>query len=358
MPRRNQGAKLRWREDRGAYYIVWTIDGRSRKHGTGTADRKEAEGLLAQWLQIRGKPTGPSDPAQVLVADVLTYYATNHGRKVIGKETLANAIANLAAGFDGKTVADAPAHVDFYIKHRDRAAGTVRRELGVLQTAINYGHKKRLLTGTVTIELPPVPPSKERWLTRDEAAKLIRASRKDAKAQLYMPLFILIGIYTGRRKEAILSLRWSEVDLRAGVINFEIEGRERTKKQRGKAPIPDRLLPHLIRARRRGSDLGPVLHISGKPIANIRKGFAAACRRAGIEGVTPHCLRHTAATWLMQSGVNITMASAYLSMSEATLRRVYWHHHPDYMREAAEAIGRHERPENRLRPHSAPKRNW
>jgi integrase len=152
-----------------------------------------------------------------------------------------------------------------------------------------------------------------------------RASRKDAKAQLYMPLFILIGIYTGRRKEAILSLRWSQVDLRAGVINFEIEGRERTKKQRGKAPIPDRLLPHLIRARRRGSDLGPVLHISGKPIANIKKGFAAACRRAGIERVTPHCLRHTAATWLMQSGVNITMASAYLSMSEATLRRVYWH---------------------------------
>jgi integrase len=56
--------------------------------------------------------------------------------------------------------------------------------------------------------------------------------------------------------------------------------------------------------------------------------------------VTPHVLRHTAATWLMQNGASLTVASEYLSMSEATLRRVYWHHHPDYMREAAEAIGR------------------
>jgi integrase len=354
MPRRNQGAKLRWREDRGAYYVVWTVNGRSRKHATGTASREEAEIIFAEWLQTRQRKVGPSDPAQILVADVLTYYATNRGPKVIGKETLANAIANLALGFDGKTVADAPAHVDSYIKHRHRAAGTVRRELGVLQTAINYAHRCGQITRTVAVELPTTPPSRQRWLTRDEAAKLIRESRRDPKARLYMPLFILIGLYTGRRKEAILSLRWPQIDLKANRIDFEIEGRQRTKKQRGKAAIPDRLLPHLIRARRRGSDLGPVLHISGKPIANIKKGFAAACRRAGIEGVTPHCLRHTAATWLMQNGVNITVASAYLAMSEATLRRVYWHHHPDYMREAAAAIG--ERPQNRLRAHSAPKR--
>ena len=78
--------------------------------------------------------------------------------------------------------------------------------------------------------------------------------------------FILIGIYTGRRKEAILSLRWPQIDLMANRIDFEIEGRERTKKRRGKVPIPKPLIPHLRRAQRRGSDLGPFLHINGKPI--------------------------------------------------------------------------------------------
>jgi hypothetical protein len=61
------------------------------------------------------------------------------------------------------------------------------------------------------------------------------------------------------RKDAILSLRWPQVDLHAGVIDFNLPGRAPTKKQRGRAPIPDQLLPHLVRARRRGSDLGPVL---------------------------------------------------------------------------------------------------
>jgi hypothetical protein len=86
MARRNQGAKLRWREDRAAYYITWTINGRSRKHATGTADREAAENIFAEWLAQRRKPNGPSDPSQVLVTDVLIYYVTNQGAKVVGKE--------------------------------------------------------------------------------------------------------------------------------------------------------------------------------------------------------------------------------------------------------------------------------
>ena len=185
-----------------------------------------------------------------------------------------------------------------------------------------------------------------------------------------MPLFILIGLYTGRRKEAILSLRWPQIDLRARLIDFEIDGRARTKKRRGKVPIPDRLLPHLERARRRGSDLGPVLHINGWPIGNIKKGFAGACVRAGlvtwkkvqeatIDGapcsfvrpvatVTPHVLRHTAASWLMQSGTPVLEAARYLSMSEKTLVTTYGHHHPDWLRGAANAIGRYQEPRRRI----------
>lgn len=367
MARRNQGSKLRWFEDRGAYYIVWTVNGRSRKLSTRTADREEAENVHAEWLQLRRRPDGPSDPAQTLVTDVLTDYITDRGPNVVGKDTMARAVENLARWWEGKTVAEAtPKNITKYAEARGVAPGTLRRELGVLQTAINHGHRHGKLTRSVSVELPAAPPSRDRWLTRHEAARLIRASRKDPTARLYMPLFILIGLYTGRRKEAILSLRWSQIDLRAGLIDFEIDGRARTKKCRGKPPIPDRLLPHLKRARHRGSDLGPVLHISGKPIGNIKKGFAGACVRAGlviwkkvkedaIEGapctivrpvptLTPHVLRHTAASWLMQSGTPILEAARYLAMSEKTLIATYGHHHPDWLRGAANAIGRRQEP--------------
>jgi integrase len=215
--------------------------------------------------------------------------------------------------------------------------------LGVLRAAINYAHKSGRITRPVAVELPERPEPRDRWLTRTEAAHLIRSART-AKARLYMPLFILLGLYTGRRKEAILSLRWPQVDLETGRIDFEVAGRRRTNKKRGVIQIPPRLLPHLRRARKRGTDLGYVLHINGERIKDVKRGFAAACDRAGLEGVSPHTLRHTAATWLMQSGTDPWQASGFLCMSMETLQRVYGHHHPDYQREAAENIGR--RPQN------------
>jgi integrase len=90
--------------------------------------------------------------------------------------------------------------------------------------------------------------------------------------------------------------------------------------------------------------MGYVLHIDGRRIGDIKRGFAAACERAGLTGVTPHTLRHTAATWLMQGRTDLWQAAGFLSMSMETLTRVYGHHHPDYQRQAAENIGR--RPQN------------
>ena len=42
----------------------------------------------------------------------------------------------------------------------------------------------------------------------------------------------------------------------------------------------------------------------------------------------------------MQAGVPMWEASGYLGMSEKTLREVYGHHHPDFLKGASEAIGR------------------
>jgi hypothetical protein len=56
----------------------------------------------------------------------------------------------------------------------------------------------------------------------------------------------------------------------------------------------------------------------------------------------------------MQGGADLWQASGFLSMSMETLQRVYGHHHPDWMKEAAEILG--ERPSNRFPAHSRPTR--
>ena len=63
-------------------------------------------------------------------------------------------------------------------------------------------------------------------------------------------------------------------------------------------------------------------------------------RAAGLgPEVTPHILRHTCATWLMQSGVNLWDAAGFLGMTVQQLEQGYGHHHPDYQEQAVAELG-------------------
>src|SRR3982074_2499089 len=59
---------------------------------------------------------------------------------------------------------------------------------------------------------------------------------------------------------------------------------------------------------------------NGKPISSVKTGFGSAVRLAGLDvaagNVTPHTLRHTAATWLMQRAAPMWEAAGFLGMSE------------------------------------------
>ena len=253
---------------------------------------------------------------------------------------IAAAIKALAPFWRGRTVGEVTRETcRAYVAARGRSAGTARRELGVLRAAINHEHRAGHLTRTVAVLLPDRPEPRDRWLTRGEAAALLRAALAEPRVRLHLPLFILIGLYTGARKGAILALRWAQIDLAAGRINFNTPGAKRTNKRRARIPIPVRLLGHLRRASKRGSPMSYVISENGERLGDIKRSFASACRRAGLERVNPHVLRHTCATWLMQRGVPMWEAAGYLAMSRETLERVYGHHHPDYLRGAAEALG-------------------
>jgi integrase len=188
------------------------------------------------------------------------------------------------------------------------------------------------------VDLPEGAEARDRWLTKPEAAALLRAALREPRVRLHLPLFIILGLYSDQRKQAILLLRWSQVDLEAGRIDFNSPGARRSNKQRARQPIPRKLLGHLRRARKRGTDLGLVVNENGHRLKDIKRGFASACTRARLLEVKPHTLRHTCATWLMQRGVPLWEAAGYLKMTQETLQRVYGHHHPDFLKGAAEAF--------------------
>jgi integrase len=95
--------------------------------------------------------------------------------------------------------------------------------------------------------------------------------------------------------------------------------------------LPGALMKHVRRWHRLGIVTDWVVEWEGRPVQSIKKSFEAAVERAGLgRRVTPHVLRHTCATWLMQSGVDMWEAANFLGMTTAMLERVYGHHQPDH----------------------------
>ena len=122
----------------------------------------------------------------------------------------------------------------------------------------------------------------------------------------------------------------SFVDLDNGVFYRLAISKQATKKRQTPAPLPPRLLGHMRRWVRRGVVTSYFVEWQGAPVKSVKTGFRHAVELAKLWGrITPHTLRHTAATWLMQRGVPIWQAAGYLGMSAQVLERAYGHHHPD-----------------------------
>ena len=392
MPRPAKNARLwlepeeRDHEERLARRATWVIRDGSRKIRTGCArtDREGAERALAEY--IAKKYTVPRDrgryPSEILVLDVLNIYLLDKAPKHSDPSITKARIMTLAEWWGDKTLAEVNGTTcREYVTHRTEqprraakpdvtgnpprmvTAAGARRELEDLRSAINYHRTEGLCSEVVGVALPEKSEPHEDWLTHSEAARLIRAAWRarqkmgegitDRMVGRHLARFILVGLYTGTRHAAICSAAFNpavgrgHIDLDAGVFYRRQQGSRQTKKRQTPVRLPDRLLAHLRRWKRLGIAKHAVVEWNGKPVLSVRKSFAAAAKAAGIDRhITPHVLRHTAATWAMQRGSDVWAAAGWLGMSPQVLERVYSHHHPDFQRDVAERMSGQNRDRN------------
>lgn len=218
------------------------------------------------------------------------------------------------------------------------SAGTVWTELTRLRSCLNWAIKRRVIAPAGYVWVPSKPPPKQRVLTVDEARALI-----DAAVMPHVKLFIWLALLTGARSGAILELEWSRVDFDAGVIRFEKPEpvnplQKRARKNRAEVSLTPELRFLLLEAKN-GALTDHVIEWDAAPVQSIRKGFSEACRRAGLTGVVPHTLRHTAATWAVESGVEIARVSRQLGHRDSRVTEgIYSHPSADFSAPAAQAV--------------------
>ena len=365
MPRPAKGARLYLRKRRGREPI-WAIrDGpQEESTGCGQSDRGEAERKLAAYISRKHQPrSGEGDPRKVLVSDVLNVYAqTIETSEVKRKDVIAYTIGSLLGWWGEKYVSDVKRSTcQDYVKWRTNqnirsikkrntearkvGTATARRELETLRAAINNYHAETPLSAVPIVTLPGRGAPRHRWLTRSEAALLLWKAWRSQRRK-HMARAILIGVYTGTRPGAILALHWHPspvggwFDLEAGVLHRRGLTETETKKRRPPSRIPEGLMPHLRRWRAQDAEKARnlVVHYYGRAVTRPKTAWNALRREAGLGAdVTPHVLRHTAATWQMQARTNIWEAAGYLGMSVEVLEAVYGHHHPDFQQNAARA---------------------
>lgn len=352
MPRPSKEARLYVRKRKGREPVYVILDG-SREIGTGcpASDAEGARKALARYLESTFRPdTGQRDLSAIACAEILIFYYQGLPANSPSRKTIGYHIRNLNAFWGDKMLADVRGSTcRDYVAARPVKASTARQELKTFQAAINFWHQESPLAAVPQVALPKASPPRDRVLERSEAARLLKAAR--TRGQRHVARFILIGLYTGTRHDAILKLRWDRsavgghVDFPRGIL-YRIGGAEqRTTKARPPVRIPPRLLGHLRRWRKIDEATG-ALHVvsyKGADVAKMKRAFRSVVQAAGlgweVEGpdgrkiwktdVTPHTLRHTCASWRLWNGETIWEVAGILGADASTVDRVYGHHQVD-----------------------------
>lgn len=318
---RGQGVRLKLY--RGKWYAVWIDRGTTKRASLRTSDRAVAERNLAAFVAANEAP-------RTTAAEIMTAYLADregrpsHSRAVDAWKRLQPHFGNLRPEGIGRQQSRE------YVALRGRRAkpGTIIKELSVLRAALRWHDKNT----PAIIEMPRHPPPRDRYLTREEYRRL-----RDAAPTPHVGLFIVTAYSTAARAGAVLDLTWDRVDFRRGLVQLATED-EHGNKGRAMVPMTDSLRATLEQAKR-AALTNYVIEYAGRQVGSIRKGFQTACERAGLEGVTPHVLRHTAAVHLAEAGVPMSEISQYLGHSSSRVtERVYARYSPDYLRRAASVL--------------------
>lgn len=227
-----------------------------------------------------------------------------------------------------------PAIVEKYCGSRDVGGATVNRELTTLSAIIGYGRKTGLTTAAPFIRKRSGSVPRSRILSEDEIAKLLEACLDNPS----LLLFVQIALLTGQRRAAIIGLKWSQVDWRSMIVDFNDRSATNASRMKGRGviPIADELQGILSHVCHPGGD-GKRYVIEGFAGDNpqLDRPFRETCDRIGLTDVTPHTLRHTVATRLISRGVPLLPVSRLLGhKSVLTTERTYMHLTPDFISEA------------------------
>jgi integrase len=319
-----RGDGIRRRKDReNAWYITW-IDVEGRRHKK-RACRQSFDGARQELARERAKTQEAKETGFVPMTfkDAAKDYIDRQKSLVSPKEYERQKSIlekHLKPFFAGRLRQVSKGLIEEYIALRSRKClpATVRKEVGVLKHLLNWGVEGKMIDANpaARVTLPKAPAGRLRYLQPTELQVIL------THCPPWIKPLVQLAVATGMRRGEILGLRWMDVDLLNKQVNLP-----QTKNGKGRTVYLNEIAMEVFRSlafdiETRSEE--PIFALDATP-EEVSMRFMRACRKAKVMDFRFHDLRHTHATWLRQSGVQLDEIARQLGHSDLRMTQRYAH---------------------------------
>ncbi|MEJ1161788.1 tyrosine-type recombinase/integrase [Prosthecomicrobium sp. N25] len=315
------------------WYLRGSVRGKSIDESTGTADREAADAIRIQREKEILDETIYGRRSVATFTDAVVSYLEHGGERRFLAPLLDHFTGTKLARIDQAAIDKAARKL-----YPGAAPATVNRQVYTPMSAILKNAAERGMADYRPIKRPRQPKGVIRWLTPDGAERLIAACAPHLR-----PIVVFL-LYTGARVSEALYLDWRHVDLSRRHVEFLDT---KNGESRG-VPLHPRVVAELANLPRFEWTDRVFLNNRGQPFAEktedgqgggqIKTGFTAACRRAGIKNLRPHDLRHTWATWHYQRNRDLTALMALGGWKSEAMVMRYAHTNSEHHAPSIEAL--------------------
>ena len=308
---------------------TWWFDftapnGQRIRQSAGTADKTQAQELYdnirAQtWRQVKlgERPTYTWDDAGVRWLDERSYKAT------IQKDM--EHLTWLQPYFRGKPLIEmnrAFIMEVLEIKKKETSPASANRVLALVRAVLRMCIEWDWLDNAPKLRQYPENKRRVRWITTDEAARLLRELPDHLRDMAHFSLA------TGLRQSNMSGLLWEQVDLTRKVAWIHPD-QSKNRKAIG-VSLTDSAVA-IIR-RQIGKNPTYIFTYNGQSIHQVNtKAWRNALKRAGISNFRWHDLRHTWASWHVQAGTPISRLQEMGGWESVEMVRRYAHLAPEHL---------------------------
>ena len=325
------------------WWMNLMFQGQRIRRSTGTTNRALAESIRAKVKVqlIEGRYFDRLEEKTRTFDELMDRFEQEHLVKLASRQTGQVFVKRFRAFFGGRTLAEITPRLIVDYKSTRYSVGvkaaSINRELTCLRKAFSLAKREWEWcrdNPVSRVSLEKGVTKRDRWLMEDEEARLLDACPS------WLRELVVFALHSGMRLGEILALTWSAVDLfRRTVTVFRSKNGERRTVPLNHTAMT--LLTEKAKVRHLKSTL-VFPSQAGTPLDSnhLRRALRPAMAKAGIEDCHFHDLRHTFATRLVQSGVDLYKVQRLLGHKSPIMTQWYAHHYPESLRDGVEILDR------------------